>query len=464
MVVRLGPIVRAKGRVLDPDGQPVKGQLVHFGRNTDWHTDYEGVAIKGPSRFDVTTDEQGRFELTAPAGLDYTVDVPSRFFPMYRESHTVTEGAEILLQLDAGEVAAGTVFLEDGRPAVGAVVRFYSFPQRHATTDASGRFEIMGTRRVDKSYITVGHKNAAVFCLQPIPEDASDLVLQLEQGQVIEGRIVDGDGQGIEGALIQVVGERVIDPPASHGVKHTWEWANETSMTRSDREGRFRFSNLYSGSFQLKAALEQLHIGAVTTTAKTGRSDVEIELSTATTRRAALRLLVLGRQAGEPIPHAGVKISPDGRGSFRNLVTDDSGHAIAVGFEPGGYNVEVDHPGFAVGQEPLKLRLGDNEARIELSPPVDVELRIRTKDGQLIHQKNRVVGIKRANGELFIFWVGNQGHAYKRILNGVVKLRGVPSEMVTLVVKLERGGIVEQPLDLRVESGSVIDVSPRRRP
>ena len=227
-------------------------------------------------------------------------------------------------------------------------------------------------------------------------------------------------------------------------------------MTRSDREGRFRFSNLYSGSFQLKAALEQFHIGAVTTTAKTGRSDVEIELSTATTRRAALRFLVLGRQTGEPVPHAGVRIVPDGGGTFRDLVTDDSGHAIAVGFEPGGYNVEVDHPGFAVGQEPVKLRLGDNEARIELSPPVDVELRLKTPDGQLLQDVS--VGLKLANGELFTFQIRHTGFAHTPVRDGAVKLTRVPSERVTLVVKLQRGGIVEQPLDLRVESGSVIDV------
>lgn len=134
MVVRLKPIARAKGCVLDSDGRPVAGQLVRFNRSYGYGsrnaTKYEEVFVKARGRFSVVTDEHGRFEITSPADTGYTVTIP---FLDYMESHEVTDGAEILLQLGAGEVAAGRVVLDPSTPPVifviiviGAIVIFIS--------------------------------------------------------------------------------------------------------------------------------------------------------------------------------------------------------------------------------------------------------------------------------------------------------------------------------------------------
>jgi hypothetical protein len=172
--------------------------------------------------------------------------------------------------------------------------------------------------------------------------------------------------------------------------------------------------------------------------------------------RATLQLRVLGQSAGEPVPQAKVRISPAGGGRWRDLITDNNGHAEAAGFDPGDYIVTIDHADFALGRERITLRRGENDVRIKLVAPVDVELRLRTTSGEVI--PNASVGLKRANGELFGFPVGGQKVSEKLLQNGVVKLKRVPAEVVTLLVDRQGEVRVEQPLDLRVESGSVVDV------
>jgi len=103
MDVHMKPIARATGRVLDPDGQPIAGQLFRFNRSYGYSihsaTKYEEIIHQARGRFSVVTDEQGRFEITSPADTAYTVTISSPF-AAYQESHTLTDGAEILLQLD----------------------------------------------------------------------------------------------------------------------------------------------------------------------------------------------------------------------------------------------------------------------------------------------------------------------------------------------------------------------------
>jgi hypothetical protein len=349
------------------------------------------------------------------------------------------------------------VFLADGRPAVGAEVWLHGYPPREAVAGTDGGFELVGAVLDAETFLNVAHPEAALFCLQPIPAAHEDLVLQLERPWAIRGRVVDGAGATVVGAVLRVVGARVIDPPADHGVVPTWEWANELDTVRSDTDGEFAFERLYAGPFELQAARDDLGVGRVTQVVAAPASEVVVRLTEAAVRRAVVRGTAVAAVSGEPLVGGTVTVLPEGGGMPRRVDVDAEGRFELAGFEPGRYGVTATAAGCADTGVEVELVLGETEVRLEVPPAIDVTLRLVDGSGRPIEAAK--VALRRAGGQFVSFRVGQLGlYRLRTDAGGEIALRAVPAEVVDLVVERDGEIDVERRLDLRVEPGTRVQV------
>ncbi|KAA3611925.1 MAG: carboxypeptidase regulatory-like domain-containing protein [Planctomycetota bacterium] len=152
--IRLGPKhipAQVQGRVLDPQGQGVKGALVKL----------RSRASSPQSK----TDHDGYFSVQVPVVVDPAYPFPARklqllvqaegWAPHYQEFPPLTEsGLHVVVELKAGLVLEGQVVHADGRPAQAGLTLqsktewFSNFSlttatgQKRSKTDAQGRFRL----------------------------------------------------------------------------------------------------------------------------------------------------------------------------------------------------------------------------------------------------------------------------------------------------------------------------------
>lgn len=146
---------RVRGTVLDPDGNPVAGATVGTARTGS------GNSITGDTRFSVTTDSTGHFDMLLPASKirEYNLMAHDGRYdewrtwangvmaPITTQPGEIVEGAEIRLQPPC--VIRGKVVDNAGNPVAGREVRAAS-TEKHdnryylprSKTDGNGAFEI----------------------------------------------------------------------------------------------------------------------------------------------------------------------------------------------------------------------------------------------------------------------------------------------------------------------------------
>lgn len=229
IVIELKPANLLKGRVLDGDGQGVKGASVYVEQVNEW----------------TETDELGRFELdhlAADRSYQLRVEPPenSSLLPLTRKiKGDLGEQTWVLRRGTAIEVKAewpreltfpsNAQLLLYGKTTEGRVVsKMMSFPKGQVTLPrvSPGRYVLKGY-----SFSGVSQGLSRDFVVEEGMKSLS-LTVRYERCRVVTGRIVDRQGQGIPGLS--------LNPSLGDRYAHT------------DEKGRFEFRTAPRGSFEIR--------------------------------------------------------------------------------------------------------------------------------------------------------------------------------------------------------------------
>lgn len=227
--LRASPGGRVRGIVLGADGAPAAGAAVSVrpGLNS-----FFGQITERQYRWlETVTGPDGRFDLPGvPAGQGYTVAASAPQIAL-EEVHGVDvmagQVSEVTLQGHQGAMVAGRVIDVQGKPLAGANVAMvyldisrvlFSADGRQApiVTDGEGRFRIEHVAAGRVAFMAA----AADLAPSNIEELAvvdggsyEDLVLQMSEGALVRGRVVDDQQQPVAGAAVEVRPfERPDDP------------------------------------------------------------------------------------------------------------------------------------------------------------------------------------------------------------------------------------------------------------
>ena len=206
-------------------------------------------------------------------------------------------------------------------------------------------------------------------------EDVVDLVIQMQPGTRIRGRVSDSNGSGIVNARVRL-SPRLLDESnetsdlfmraISQSVK------SEEKSTLSGPDGLYEFHNLPVGRYAVVAEHSDFAPGESDKTVVTPEHGEVLVPDVTLSDGAALKGVVVSGK-GEPIPEAKVQIFPhgDGPGSrFYSATTQEDGHFEFAHLNPGHYGLQVKettgpdnrgHSGFHLIQQALSQQSSDVE-------------------------------------------------------------------------------------------------------
>lgn len=303
------------GTVTGPDGGPVEGAVVSVrpGLNA-----FLGQLTQRNYRWlETTTDVDGQYALTGvPAGDGYTLVAAGETIALTQEPGLTVRKRETLgvdLIAREGALIAGTVVDVEGRPVPNAVVAMvyldlnralFSSDGRSepARTDAEGRFALphVASGRVGISAFADGLAPSDIVEVQAVDGGRyDDLELFCGVGEKLIGRVVDTDGQPIQGAAIEV---RPTERPKDPDVVKLLLSAR-LLRTVSDVDGLFEVDGL-TGSRTTVQATKEDYVTAVRFGVESGSTEpVEITLEKAVTVRG--RVI---DPSGEPVSRFSVDV------------------------------------------------------------------------------------------------------------------------------------------------------------
>jgi RNA polymerase sigma factor (sigma-70 family) len=267
IVLRPEPAASLAGRVLDAEsGEPIRRFRIavralwdapeehRLTGSTAWHN---GVWVESP-------EGAWKLEDDLAPGAWLGVEVEAEGYAPARLERAVTaldpDPEACRIALVRRTVVRGVVVDRDGVPVAGAAVSLVGQADGpRATTDAAGRFELQG--------LAAGETTLAVEAegFARLREGSLDvsgtprqLRIQLDRGARVIGRVLGDDGQPLAGEQVALCGYDGNDSGVSR-------------KTLSDADGRFTFSGLALGTFDL---LWDRTLDGETWTAQSRRVDV----------------------------------------------------------------------------------------------------------------------------------------------------------------------------------------------
>jgi hypothetical protein len=270
------------------------------------------LAPEVPLRKTSFSDENGRVEIADAAGLPLRLLIDA---PRFSSVERLLEAApgELRVTLDAGVIVSGRITAVRGRQGVAnAIVTLRGAVQRRSTSsDADGmfRFESVNPGEIE---LGVSHPDYAdtTVSVQVETTGRSDrpfelAPIDLEEPGSVEGRVVDADGNAVDGARVGV------------GFVPTYlpEGALPFGMALSDSRGEFVLRGIRPGSQQLSAYAPGVGRGRVDAVeVLSGRSATGVEI----------RLTELSSD-GEPFATGGLAVTLGEReaGGTRQLLVLD---------------------------------------------------------------------------------------------------------------------------------------------
>lgn len=248
-----------RGRVLDPAGRPVEGATVAFHRRDDAAAFAFAFDPNSPVDARLATDADGTFvarDLAADGAWDLLAWHPDYALVVGPAAHGLAEGEQDLppIRLSDGFVLAGTVSDQQKQPLAGVSIElaFDGLPAQteavdapsglrlHSVSDATGGFEFLGIGAGSWTLRArlAGHAEAwlrplTFFEGQAVP----DANVTLGPERPVNGVVVSTTGAPVAEAILRLQRE-----PIGAGMEF---------LARSDAEGRFAFSGVGEGAWQL---------------------------------------------------------------------------------------------------------------------------------------------------------------------------------------------------------------------
>lgn len=325
----------ASGVVVAPDGQPVAGATVVVTPERS-RGPSSGPILPDPVR--VRTDAEGRFVAEGLVhGPSRAVASADGFLSSERTALTAPV-AGLRLALAASHTVSGSVRVRGGGPAAGVTVALDP-EQRSETslvgglrgvTGADGSFEIAGVPggryvlRAVPNLHAPDVPNALPGSVGGVEAGATGVVVELEPGLVLSGRVVRADGTAAP------AGDVLID-----AVKEPGGGRRETSSARARVVGgAFRVVGLEPGRYTVR--VESEGSAPATVTAQAGTTDLHVQLGEGGSLRG--RVLALD---GSAAAGATVTASRAGGGRRRSVSarTDARGVFEIRLLEPGDYSL-----------------------------------------------------------------------------------------------------------------------------
>ncbi len=379
--VVLHPASRISGRVLAPDGSPVRGAAVSA-QDPRWvPSDVVLDDLPAPRpcprsepSLETSTDAEGRFTLVPLRPGRYDVSATA---PGYRKSgsgrhldlKTGEELAGVEVRLVPGAMVRGRVATPTGAPIAGAQV---SSPDDHASTrtDAQGAYRLTGVSPGRRGIGAEVHEDGIVSrstwqSLAVAPgENRLDFTLPPE-GREVRGRVLAPDGTPVAGALL-----------------HPESACPERSVPRphTAADGSFVI-HLPAGTGRLVATLEGYSPGAVDLPGDGPVAGAVIHLAA----DHGLSGRILGTAPGDL--HAGGMIELERKQESQqpcrfDLPIEPDGRYRFAGLWPGEWTLTV-MAGGPLLQSQVKLQPG-TEAYLDLDVRPKLEVRGRVIDGSEI--------------------------------------------------------------------------------
>ena len=372
---------RVLGSVVDTDGNPVAEAQISLLWPLDASDFRSGLETPAAA---VTTDGRGAFALPATGPGEYEIRVSHVDYADRPPSRVEVPAGDSdfdlgALTLVAGGTIHGIVSDSDGEPVARATVqarerhRFGSAP-RTATTDADGRFRLDG---FSSDLADLGVR-AAGYPLHVQPNvgvgRADPVRIELQPGAAVAGRVLDGGGNAVSGVPVRLR----FAPDFGAGGDPRLRNAMEMFPRRvTDKEGRFRFDQLAAGTWSAEtrknaegAKLDEIEL----------RPGAEREIELVLRTRDRLTVIV-ETEVGEPVADAEIRLeAPGERLSAGYGRTDGSGRS-AIEITPGTVTVNVRHDLLRDESRQVRLEPGDNEARFQLRPGVELSGTVRSHNG-----------------------------------------------------------------------------------
>ncbi len=371
------------GRVVDTNDNPVPGAEVKL----RWPT--EGERVRFFDRLDATkpttTDERGEFRFPAVRAGEYEVravhneflapgnartDVPEGEGDFDLGSFTLIPGAEI----------HGVVTAPNGDGVRDATIQVNRYgpdrdQERTATTDIDGAFRLGGLAHepVDLDVRADGY--APTRLPQARPDTGEPILIELEAGASLTGRVVDEAGKPVARAEVQV-------EPDTETLIRAGVGAARDYYKRTDADGRFRFGHLNAGTWSLEAT-EGASTANLNHIELTQGSEHEVELRL---RSQDQLTVIVSTHLGEPVSDARIRVGPEGDPFSSAYGTTDARGRAQIGVTPGAATVSIEHPEQRDESRDFVLEPGNNELAIQLQSGGAIGGVVRSADGGPLSQ------------------------------------------------------------------------------